>query len=114
MSARRVVITGMGWVTPLGHDVDAAWSRLLAGETGIGPVTRFDATTFATNFAAEVKDFDLGAFGIDPGAHEGAGTSTCFALGAAARAWQQAGLDKAPPKRPSRVGMYLGAGEGTP
>lgn len=114
MSARRVVITGMGWVTPLGHDLDSAWSALLRGETGIGPVTRFDASTFATNFAAEVKDFRIEDFGVDPGRHEGAGLSTHFALAAASRAWRQAGLDRARPTRPQRVGLYLGAGEGTP
>ena len=114
MSNRRVVITGMGWVTPLGHDLDAAWASLLRGDTGIGPVTRFDASTMATNFASEVKDFRLEDFGVDPAAHVGAGLSTKFALAAASRAWRQAGLDRVRPARPQRVGMYLGAGEGTP
>jgi len=114
MTTRRVVITGTGWVTPLGHDIDSAWARLLRGDTGIGPVTRFDASTFATNFAAEVKDFNLGDFGIDPARHEGAGLSTKFALAAASQAWRQAGLDRVRAARPQRVGLYLGAGEGTP
>ncbi len=104
----------MGWVTPLGHDIDGAWSRLLRGDTGIGPVTRFDASTFATNFAAEVKGFRLEDFGVDPARHEGAGPSTQFALAAAAQAWRRAGLDRARPARPQRIGLYLGAGEGTP
>lgn len=115
--SRRVVITGMGWITPLGHDVATVWSRLLAGENAIGPVTRFDASTFATNFAAEVKGFDL-ARHLDPAhhdlsRHQYAGTSTAFALAAAAQAWKQAGYYARPPANPRRVGMYLGCGEGT-
>ncbi len=103
----------MGWVTPLGHDLDGVWGRLLAGETAIGPVTRFDASTFVTNFAAEVKNFRLEEH--LPGTHERhrtAGTSSQFALAAASRAWRQAGLDRAR-VNPRRLGVYLGAGEGS-
>ncbi|MDX2130692.1 MAG: beta-ketoacyl-[acyl-carrier-protein] synthase family protein [Planctomycetota bacterium] len=107
---RRVVITGMGWVTPLGHEVEGVWRRLLAGEAAFGPVTRFDASTFATNFAAEVKGFSLDAHLADASAHAGSGRSTMFALAAAAQAWRQSGLRDVSPRR---VGMYLGAGEGS-
>ncbi len=55
---RRVVITGLGWVTPLGQEIETVWKRLLAGESGIAPTTLFDARTFPTTFAAEVKDYD--------------------------------------------------------
>lgn len=112
--ARRVVITGMGWITPLGNDIDPGWSRLLKGESGIGPVTRFDASTFSTNFAAEVKGFRLADFLKDPGPHQAAGPSTQFALAAASQAWAQSGLKNASSLKPRRVGMYLGAGEGSP
>lgn len=117
---RRVIVTGMGWITPLGHDVPAAWGRLLAGENAIGPVTRYDASTFATNFAAEVKGFDLAAHFDDPALvarHAQAGIGTQMALAAAGQAWRQAGLGE--PGRPPvgaerhRIGMYLGAGEGS-
>ena len=58
---RRVVITGMGWVTPLGHSLEEVWRRLLAGESGVASTTIFEAGTFPTSFSAEVRDFDLQA-----------------------------------------------------
>jgi 3-oxoacyl-[acyl-carrier-protein] synthase II len=112
-SPRRVVITGMGCVTPLGHDAETFWTRLLAGESAVGPVTRYDASTFATNFAAEVKDFDLrSVMGDGAAAHEGAGVGTRFALAAATMAWKQAGLDAFTARDPARTGVYMGSGEG--
>ena len=58
MTKRRVVVTGLGAVTPLGNTREDFWRRLIAGESGVGPITAFDASDFATRFAAEVKDFD--------------------------------------------------------
>ena len=55
---RRVVVTGLGMVTPLGNDVDTTWRRLLAGESGAGPITQFDPEDYFVQFACEVKDFD--------------------------------------------------------
>ena len=55
---RRVVVTGLGAVTPLGNDVKTLWNNLLAGKLGIDKITLFDATDFAVQIAAEVKDFD--------------------------------------------------------
>lgn len=115
MSTRRVVITGMGWVTPLGDDVDQVWQRLLRAQCAVQPVTRFDAGTFATNFAAQSQVPDLATvLGPDAArAHVHAGTSSRFALAAAQRAWNQAGLDPLPKSSRERMGIYLGAGEGT-
>jgi len=108
----RVVITGMGWVTPMGHTIDSVWKRLLAGESGIARTTLFNASTFPTSISAEVKDYRLEDFLGDPGPHAGAGRNTRFALGACAQAWKSAGLDGAKINY-DRVGIYLGSGEGS-
>ena len=55
---KRVVVTGLGAVTPLGNDVDTMWNNMVAGKLGIGPITLFDPTDFAVKIAAEVKDFE--------------------------------------------------------
>lgn len=113
---QRIVITGMGWVTPLGHEIELVWSRLLKGESGIAPTTRFDASTFPTQFASEVKpDYDFRQFVTDASRHEGILANTAYALGAATQAWKMAGLvsgDEENAVDPYRVGLYLGAGEG--
>jgi 3-oxoacyl-[acyl-carrier-protein] synthase II len=108
MSARtpdgspRIVVTGIGWVTPLGHDIETVWKRLLNAESGMAPTTRFDARTFPTTFAAEVRDYDVTRFVKDPKVHATAGLNSQFALGAASQAWKQAGFDAAPPRDPRR------------
>ncbi|MFQ5496008.1 MAG: beta-ketoacyl-[acyl-carrier-protein] synthase family protein, partial [Phycisphaerae bacterium] len=111
---RRVVITGIGWVTPLGHDIDTVWRRLLAGESGVGPTTLFDASTFPTAFSAQVKAFSLDAFlnPADAARHAGASRNAQFAIAAAAKAWRCAGLDRDLALDSTRVGVYLGGGEG--
>lgn len=112
MSKPRVVITGMGWVTPLGHDVATVWAALLAGRSGVGRVSRFDAETFRTDFAAEVRGYSPPADLPHPEQHAHAGLNAQFALGAAAQAYAQAGLAKAR-INPRRFGLYLGSGEGS-
>ncbi len=82
--SNRVVITGMGWVTPMGHSIESVWKKLLAGESGIAPTTLFDATTFPTSISAEVKDFCLADHVAPNAAHAGAGRNTQFALASCA------------------------------
>ena len=86
--SERVVVSGMGWVTPLGHDLETVWSALMRGASGMAPITRFDARTFPTSFAAEVKNFDVNPLLKNPALHASAGINSQFALGAAAQAWR--------------------------
>lgn len=113
MTTRRVVITGMGWVTPLGHDIETVWGGLLSCASGIGRIDRFDASTFPTTFAAQVKGYDYKKFVSHPELHESVGLNTSFALGAAAQAWKMSGLDKYDALDHARLGIYLGSGEGS-
>ena len=62
MSKRRVVVTGLGIVSPVGSDIATAWAAILAGRSGIKPITRIDATPFATRFAGEVEGFDVASY----------------------------------------------------
>ena len=114
--ANRVVITGIGWVTPLGHDIATVWGKLLAGASGIGATSRFDASTFPTQFSAQVRDYDWRTYVQHPQLHEGVGLNSAFALGAAAQAWKNAGLDTFDAQgklNHERLGIYLGSGEGS-
>jgi 3-oxoacyl-[acyl-carrier-protein] synthase II len=108
----RVVITGMGWITPMGHSIDAVWPRLLKGESGIAYTSIFDASTFPTSISAEVKNFSLADHIESTELHSGAGRNTMFALAACKQAWDNAKLDRAKLDL-DRVGMYLGSGEGS-
>jgi len=114
MSRRRVVITGIGWVTPLGHEIESVWKKLLAGESGVGATQGFDASTFPTSFSAQVKpDYDHRSGLKRPELHDGVGSNTSFALGAAAQAWKSSCLDRYPDLDHRRLGIYLGSGEGS-
>ncbi|MBN2562755.1 MAG: beta-ketoacyl-[acyl-carrier-protein] synthase family protein [Phycisphaerae bacterium] len=110
---RRIVVTGMGWITPLGHDIEKAWARILNGESGMGKTTIFDARTFPSQFSGEVKDFALRDFlGADYETHKDVSRQAGFALAAATLAWKDAGLESAGGLDKTRVGVYLGGGEG--
>jgi 3-oxoacyl-[acyl-carrier-protein] synthase II len=109
---RRVVITGMGAVTPLGNSVKELYENQIAGKSGVGFIRNFDASTFPTKFAAELKNFDLGRYVKDTSRWKYAGPNARFAAAAAAQALQDAGvLDNARIDR-TRFGVYLGSGEG--
>ena len=109
---RRVVITGMGWLTPLGEDLEDVWRKLLAGVCGVEMTTLFDASTFPTKFSAEVKDCRLERYCQDPDLIKWAGRNSRFALIAAMRAYRHAGLAGSDGIDPHRLGIYLGGGEG--
>ena len=114
MSQKRVVITGMGTVNPLAHDVEATWSALLAGQNAPSANELFDASTFPTTFASQVKGYDMAAQVPDAEKHQSAGRHCTFALGAAVQAWSQSGLENHDALDRSRLGVYLGSGEGSP
>jgi 3-oxoacyl-[acyl-carrier-protein] synthase II len=109
---RRVVITGMGVITPLGHTVADLYASQVEGRTAVGPLTRFDARTMPTTFASEVKGFELDTYLRDPGRYTHCGVNTQFAIGATKEALADAGLlDEGRGDR-GRMGVYLGSGEG--
>lgn len=113
----RVVITGMGIVCPLGHDVPTFWDGLMTGKSGMAKTTLFDASTFPTQFDAEVKNFDLSQFVKHVALHSTGNRGTQFVVGAAAQACRQAHIDietntPADGIDRKRMGIYLGAGEG--
>ena len=108
---RRVVVTGIGCVTPVGNDVDQMWAALRRCGNGVGPITHFPADDFPTQFAAEGKDDSIDDYVDDPDQFTFASPNILFAIGAASQAMADSGLgdgDVAPP----RFGVYLGAGEG--
>lgn len=107
---RRVVITGIGGVTPLGSELKDIWSRLSAGRSGVGPLTLFDATSFPVRIAAEVRDWSIAEDGEDPGRWQHCPRQTWFAIGAAIKAARAAGIEDGGVD-PLRFGVYLGCGE---
>jgi 3-oxoacyl-[acyl-carrier-protein] synthase II len=108
--ARRVVITGLGTLNPLGNDVDATWAAVRAGRSGIGPITLFDATDYQTRIAGEVKGFDpVARFGRKDARRMA--RQTQLALAAADEALADAGLKDAPIDR-QRTGVIVGSGMG--
>ncbi|HEV7490277.1 MAG TPA: beta-ketoacyl-ACP synthase II [Rhodanobacteraceae bacterium] len=110
MSKRRVVVTGLGIVSPVGNDVATAWANVTAGKSGIGPITHFDASTFPTRIAGEVRDFDPTQYvaakdvkKMDPFIHYG--------IAASIEALADAGL-KPHEHDEERIGVAVGAGIG--
>ena len=108
---RRVVVTGMGLVTPLGADMETVWQRLLRGESGVGMITLFDASSFPTKFAAEVKNWDISDIGENPRDWVNRDRNTLLAVGAGVKAFRDSGLTSKD-FDPTRFGVYTGAGEG--
>jgi 3-oxoacyl-[acyl-carrier-protein] synthase II len=108
---RRVVITGVGTINPLGHDLETTWQKVIKGESGIGPITHFDASEHKTQFAGEVKDFDPDAlFGRKEARRMS--RMTQFALTAADQAIKDAQLPINEENR-DMIGVILGSGMGS-
>ncbi len=110
-SARRVVVTGLGIVSPVGNDIATAWDNVQNGRSGIGPITNFDASAFATRFAGEVRNFDVTQYiplkdarRMDPFIHYG--------IAAGIQAVRDAGLDPVDPALAPRFGAAIAAGIG--
>jgi 3-oxoacyl-[acyl-carrier-protein] synthase II len=109
---RRVVVTGIGCVTPVGHDVETLWKNVQEGNSGVGYTTLFDASNFPTRISAEVRDWDVSHVGEDPEQWKHASRHTHFAVGAAKQAYRDSGLADLKTLDPTRFGVYLGSGEG--
>jgi 3-oxoacyl-[acyl-carrier-protein] synthase II len=111
MTERRVVITGMGAVTPLGLDVETTWANLLAGKSGVTPITSWDASRYDCRFAAQVQDFDPRKHFFNEKDARRADRYSQLAMASAKEAVRQAGLD---PKQLQldRVGVIIGSGIG--
>lgn len=108
---RRVVVTGMGMINPLGNDVSTVWSALQAGKSGVGNISIFDASEYPTKIAAEIRNWDVSQCVSDANLWKKRGRHAKFAAGAAVQAIQDSGLLDSIDD-PTRIGVYFGAGEG--
>jgi 3-oxoacyl-[acyl-carrier-protein] synthase II len=108
---RRVVITGVGLVTPMGIGTKESWDALCEGKSGVAPITTFDASKFDTRFAGEVKGWDGTRF-VEKKKLKEMGRFMEFAMGASALAWQEAGLTGLTTEQLERAGCIIGVGLG--
>ena len=111
MELKRVVVTGLGAITPIGNDVETTWNAALEGRSGAAPITHFDASKFKTQFACEVKGFN-GADHIDRKKLRQLDLYAQYALVAARQAVEDSGLEEAPNLDRNRVGVIVAAGIG--
>jgi 3-oxoacyl-[acyl-carrier-protein] synthase II len=108
---RRVAVTGLGFVTPVGNDVATSWEALVAGRSGAGPITRFDPAQLPVRFACEVKGFDAARY-LEKKEIRRYDLFAQFAIGAAVQAVSEACLEKTGTLDPKRVGVIIGSGTG--
>lgn len=110
---KRVVVTGLGAITPLGNTVNEFWSNIVAGKSAAGPITKFDSSKFKTNFACEVKDFEIANY-LDKKEIKKYDLFTQYAIAASDQAIQDAGLDFAAMDEMERydVGVIWATGNG--
>ena len=108
---KRVVVTGLGVVSPVGNDVPSFWQSLTEGRCGIGPITAFDTTEYKVKIAAEVKDFDPLLY-MDKNEARKQDAFSRYAVAASAQAMQDSGLESGSNIDPFRLGVYIGTGTG--
>lgn len=110
MGRNRVVVTGMGMVSPLGHNVSESWTAVLAGKSGAAPITSFDASAFATQFSASVKNFDLLPYLSEKEARK-VDPFIQYGMAAGIQAVEDSGL-QVTPENAERIGCVIGSGIG--
>jgi len=110
LSRRRVVVTGLGIVSPVGSTIDSAWDAVREGRSGITPITRFDATAFATRFAGEVRDFEVGRY-LSAKEARRMDAFMQYGMGAGVQAVEDAGVDFGVIDQ-TRCGTIMGSGIG--
>ena len=111
MELKRVVVTGLGAITPLGNNVEETWKNLLAGKSGAGPITHFNAEKFKAQFACEVKGFNAEEYGIDRKEARKMDIYTQYAIAAAQQAIADSQVDLEAIDK-NRVGVVFGVGIG--
>ena len=110
MELKRVVVTGLGAVTPIGNDIPTMWNNMVAGKSGAGEITQFDCSKFRTHFACEVKDFDFSSI-MDPKEARRLDRYSQFSVYVAKEALQDAALDLETEDK-DRIGIIWGSGMG--
>ncbi len=110
MSKRRVVVTGLGIISPVGNSVSDAWENIRAGNSGIGPITNFDAADFSVRFAGEIRDFDAAQY-INGKDARRMGAFIHYGIAAACQAIADAGIEITP-ENDARAGVAIGSGIG--
>ncbi|WP_317951413.1 beta-ketoacyl synthase N-terminal-like domain-containing protein, partial [Rossellomorea marisflavi] len=111
MDMKRVVVTGLGTVNPLGNDVETTWANALAGKSGVGPLTRLNADEYPAKVAAELKDFNIEDFGIEKKEARKMDRFTHYAIAASLMAVKDANLEITE-ENANRVGTWIGSGIG--
>lgn len=108
MVKRRVVVTGLGAITPVGNDVKTAWDNVVAGNSGIGPITHFDVSAYATRFGGEIRDFDISDY-LSPKEAKRMDPFIHYGMAASIQALKDSGILDSVEKHGDRIGSALGA-----
>jgi len=110
MTSRRVVVTGLGIIAPVGNDLTSAWDSVVSGRSGIGPIQEFDVSAFSTRFGGSISDFDIGAY-MTPKDARKIDRFMHYGIAAAEQSLAQAGLS-VDDYAPERIGVAIGSGIG--